>query len=144
MEISEKVAYLKGLADGLDVSKKSNEGRLLLEVLDVLEEMAASIDGLEFDMDVVGDELDSIDNELDAIFHNDFPIYEHIHGHDHHHDCHDYDDGYDDYDGDIYQVICPNCGDVVLSDEEMLDEGEIVCPECGQHLEFDFSGEIED
>ena len=43
MTVSEKVAYLKGLADGLGVKDSTNEGKLMLAVIDVLEAMAYDI-----------------------------------------------------------------------------------------------------
>ena len=39
MTVSEKVAYLKGLADGLGIKDSTNEGKLMLAVIDVLEAM---------------------------------------------------------------------------------------------------------
>ena len=37
MTVSEKVAYLKGLAEGLGIKDSTNEGKLMLAVIDVLE-----------------------------------------------------------------------------------------------------------
>ena len=39
MGISEKVAYLKGLAEGLKLDAESNEGKLFAAIIDVLEDM---------------------------------------------------------------------------------------------------------
>lgn len=38
--LTEKVAYLKGLAEGLGVEESSKEGKLLLHIVDTLEEFA--------------------------------------------------------------------------------------------------------
>lgn len=44
-----------------------------------------------------------------------------------------------DFDNDeLYEVCCPECGDTVILDEYMLEEGSIDCPNCGSCLEFDF------
>ena len=43
MGISEKVAYLKGLAEGLKLDTESNEGKLFAAIIDVLEDMADEI-----------------------------------------------------------------------------------------------------
>ena len=40
MEISEKVAYLKGLAEGLNLDTDSKEGKLIAAIIDVLDDMA--------------------------------------------------------------------------------------------------------
>ena len=43
------------------------------------------------------------------------------------------------YDGVVYDVTCPACGEEITFDEETLDEGFIICPSCGEKLEFDLS-----
>lgn len=43
----ERVSYLRGLADGLDIDKAKKEGKLLAEIVSVLEEMAYAIEDLE-------------------------------------------------------------------------------------------------
>ena len=47
-------------------------------------------------------------------------------------------------DGDLYEIVCPSCGDSIYLDEGMVDEGEMDCPNCGEHLEFDFDDEEEE
>ncbi len=47
------------------------------------------------------------------------------------------------YDGVMYDVKCPVCGEEITFDEDTLEEGSIVCPKCGEVLEFDLSGEDE-
>lgn len=131
MDILEKAAYLKGLADGLGIAEDSKEGKLLLAVLDMLGDIADNLDGLETGLDIIADQVECIDEELDCLFgdcdcdHDDFP----------------YDE---DFEGDIYQVTCPKCLEEIYLDEEMLDEGELICPACGENLELDFDGALED
>ena len=43
MEISEKVAYLKGLAEGLNLDTDSKEGKLIAAIIDVLDDMAETM-----------------------------------------------------------------------------------------------------
>ena len=38
--MKEKVAYLRGLAEGMKLDREVNEQRLILEMLDVMDEMA--------------------------------------------------------------------------------------------------------
>ena len=42
MTASEKVAYLKGLAEGLDIDKKSKEGKLFAAIIDTLKSWPAT------------------------------------------------------------------------------------------------------
>lgn len=44
-----------------------------------------------------------------------------------------------EYDGIIYDVTCPKCGEEISFDEKTLDEGFIICPKCEERLEFDLS-----
>lgn len=66
--------------------------------------------------------------------------------------CNDDDEDEDDeddedeelsYDGVLYDVTCPGCGEEISFDEDTLGEGSIRCPGCGELLEFDLSGEEE-
>ena len=45
------------------------------------------------------------------------------------------------YDGVLYDVTCPGCGETITFDEETLDKGSIQCPNCGETLEFDLGGD---
>ena len=48
MTISEKVAYLKGLAEGMELdTEKSKEGKLISVMIGILEEVGLSIEDLE-------------------------------------------------------------------------------------------------
>jgi len=43
-ELTEKIAYLRGLADGMNLDKETNEGKLISEIIDVLGDMGADVD----------------------------------------------------------------------------------------------------
>ena len=128
MTVIEKVAYLKGLADGLKLSDATAEGKVLLNVVDILNDMAMSITDLEDAVEELGETVDAIDEDLEDV---EDEVYA---------DDDDYDeddDEFDDEDEALYEVVCPTCGDTICLDESMLCEGEIKCPNCGEKLEFD-------
>ena len=50
----------------------------------------------------------------------------------------DYDDE-DDFEENQYEIVCPQCGEVVCVDEDMLDSDDLSCPNCGTRFEVDFS-----
>ena len=57
------------------------------------------------------------------------------------------DDGADfdfDEDHDLYEVVCPTCGDSIMLNEQMVEEGSMNCPNCGELLEFDLEDEDEE
>ncbi|MCL2033600.1 MAG: hypothetical protein FWG94_02585 [Oscillospiraceae bacterium] len=126
MEITEKVAYIKGLVDGLGIDDSTKEGKVLLAVVNVLDDIAMSISDLEDSVDLLGGQIDYLDEDLEE-------IYDDLYGDDD-------DDDDDEYDGELYEVTCPTCGDIICVDEDMLDDGEIECPNCDESLEFDLDG----
>ena len=129
MTISEKVAYLKGLAEGLDLdTAKSKEGKLISVMIGILEEIGMSIEDLEENTVALGEEIDAISDDLSdvekAVFDED-------------------DDDDDcccgDEEDDFFEVDCPNCGDTLMIDESVLEEGVIQCPGCRQKFALDLS-----
>ena len=47
MTLTEKVAYLKGLVEGIGVDETTNNGKIMKAVLDVLDDMAFTVSDLE-------------------------------------------------------------------------------------------------
>lgn len=114
----EEVAYLKGLAEGMDIDKESKEGKLIHKIVDTLEVFADSIVVLSEDHDDLEDYVDSIDEDLADV---EDTLEEVL------------DDEEEDYDGlDFIEMECPNCGELVDIDEDLLydEDVDIVCPEC--------------
>lgn len=144
MTLSEKSAYLKGLMDGLNLSKETPEGKMISGIVDLLQDMTSSISDLEENAIAVSDELDEIEDDLDAI--EEFLMDEDDEDEDED-DIVDFsdDDGEDfDYDEDTtYEVTCPKCGEVIEVDEETLLNESIDCPKCGEPLEFEFDEDDE-
>ena len=60
-DLIKKVSYLKGYADGLDISPKSDEGKLIIKLLDLLGEMADKIEEMDSDLSDTRDALDELD-----------------------------------------------------------------------------------
>ena len=76
MTISEKVAYLKGLAEGLNLdTEKSKEGKLISVMIGILEEVGLSIEDLEENTQALGEEIDVLSDDLsdveDVVFDED-------------------------------------------------------------------------
>ncbi|MCI8441850.1 MAG: hypothetical protein HFG27_04875 [Provencibacterium sp.] len=119
MTITEKVAYLRGLFEGMGVDENTNEGKLFKAVIDVLDDMAYSIADVEDGMDEMSEQIETIDEDLDNLEQDFYGVDE------------------DEEDEEVYEITCPNCGEKICLDFEMLSDGEIECPGCGEHLEFD-------
>lgn len=135
MTVTEKVAYLKGLVEGLDFDKDDKETKVINAVLDVLEDLALAVSDLDDEMELVTEQLDAVDEDLadlEEIFYDECD------------DC-DCDDDCDCCgDDEMYEVECPACGEVIYFDEEIILDGEAECPNCGEVLEFDCECDCED
>ena len=147
MSIKEKVAYLKGLAEGLGLDSDTKTEKLISVMIDTLDDVADEIELLNENALDVGDELDAISDDLAE-------VEELLFGDD--------DDDYDDFDFDddddeggcdcafcggaslTYEVACPACGAEIELDESDLALESVTCPKCGEVLEFDFDDEFDE
>ena len=122
MTISEKVAYLKGLAEGLNLDvDKSKEGKLISVMIGILEEIGLSIEDLEENALALGEEIDVLSDDLADV---ESVVFD--------------EDGDD---GDYFEVECPNCGGAILLDGETLESGVVTCPSCEKKFEIDLGFE---
>ncbi len=146
MTITEKIAYIKGVADTLELNDGDKKDRLIMSLIDAMEDMALEIDELSADLDTMSDLIDEIDEDLGAV---EEELYD-LDGC----DCCDCDDDCDCdccdddcdccCDDDCVDAICPNCGADICIDFDALDEGNpIVCPACETKLDFEFVDEDE-
>lgn len=138
MTLTEKVSYIKGLADGLALDEAKPEAKVIKAMLEVLDDMALTISDLEDNLDLVSEQVDAVDEDLDE-------LEEFIYGDFEDDDCCDCDCcDYDDEDGEYYDVQCPTCGETICIDESILEEGSINCPKCNELLTFDIEEEDAD
>ena len=129
MTISEKVAYLKGLAEGLDLdTTKSKEGKLISVMIGILEELAMSVEDLEENALNLGEEIDVLSDDLADVEEVVF----------------DEDEESEDYDDDWFEVECPTCGADILVDDASLADGEVECPSCGTRYAMELTDDEED
>ena len=127
MTNSEKVAYIRGLAEGLELDDSKKEVKVLNAIIDLLGDMASSISETEDNLKEVSAQLDEVDADLGAL-EEDFYVGD------------DEDDDDDDCfcdDDCYYEVTCPNCNETICLSEDMICDGQIDCPNCGELLEFD-------
>ena len=143
MNTSEKVAYVKGLAEGLGYDDTSKEGKILAAILDILEDVAHDIEDLEENAWDLGEAIDQVSDDLsdleDIVYDEDYDDDDDEDDEDECEGCcgccEDEDD--EDYEPVFYEVTCPACNNTITIDEDVLDLGSIQCPNCGETLEFD-------
>ena len=136
MGISEKVAYLKGLMEGMNLSADSNEGKLFRAIVNVLDEIALEVEDLTDEVMELGDGLDVISDDLgdveDIIYDEDDDDYEEL------------EEDEDDEEEECYATTCPACEEEIFFDDSVLEDGKVECPNCGATLEFDPEDLVED
>lgn len=133
MTITEKVAYIQGLFEGMELDKSETKtARILSEVLDVLREVGQQLEGMDAAMDQFDEELDALGDTVadleEAVFDDE--------------DERDGDFGdLDDEDEDFFEIPCPTCGEDLVVDDEALAAGVVDCPVCGGKFALSFDDE---
>lgn len=133
--VSEKIAYLKGLNDGLELKDEKVE-KLITGILDAftaisdrLDDTDDFIDEIAETVDEMGDEIDEIDECLDELC-DECEC-----------DCCCDDDDWDDEcdcccdddDDNCLELECPYCHEQICFDSELFVSGEeLRCPVCNK------------
>jgi uncharacterized phage infection (PIP) family protein YhgE len=122
--LSDRVAYLRGLAEGMEIGEESKLGKLVLAIIETLGETADAIQQLADDHEELDEYVESLDDDLaeieEALFDDEDD---------------DDDDEDDEDDDDLIECECPNCGNTIYFDAESFDLAEDhACPNCGKPL----------
>lgn len=132
MPIAEKVSYIKGLAEGMKLDESTNEGKVIHAILDVLGDIAVNVEEIDSDLDNVSEVVSDLEDSV-------YELEDEVYG--------PYDDDEDDEDSDeddLYEITCPNCGNSITADFDVISSGSLDCPNCGGRLEFDLKALDED
>ena len=140
--LSERVSYLRGLADGLEISDDTKEGKLLKVIIDVLDDIAISVEEVEDEQKALLDDIDDIDARLEDA---EDIIYEDC-------DCDCDDDDCccgcdcDEEDIEYTDLECPNCGAEIELDSAIIDEEKnvLICPDCKEEIEIEWIDDEDD
>ncbi|SMB94790.1 hypothetical protein SAMN00017405_0274 [Desulfonispora thiosulfatigenes DSM 11270] len=123
-DLQSSISYLRGLADGMDLSENSKEGKIIMGILKVLEDMSDSILDIEDSQDDLEHYIETIDedlNDLEVDYYGD-------------EDC----DCGCECDDDYLEVECPICHDSVCIDSNILDDdskiSDLSCPNCDESI----------
>lgn len=139
-ELKERVSYLQGLADGLNVGNDTKEGRLLSEVIDVLGDFAEYLGELEDAQIDLEEYVESIDEDLYDLEDEVLEIED---------DEDELDEvvDFDDDDLTYVDVECPKCHEIVCFEADIVDDEdliEVTCPNCDEVVFVNDMEEIDD
>lgn len=115
MDLKQRVAYLQGLAQGLQMNNQAPEGRVLTEVIGILSDMSTALYDLRDAQTELESYVEDVDEDLSA-------VEDDLYGDD------------DEAEPEAVEVTCPRCGTVlhvesVDGDDDSLD---LICPNCGE------------
>ena len=115
--LEERIAYVQGLAKGLGIDREKSEGKVLTELINVMEEMADTLAQLEMDQIELEDYVGAIDDDLRRM-----------------EEVHEWDEEADET---YYEIQCPTCGMILelnADDWDDRDTLELICPGCGETI----------
>ena len=146
MNITEKSAYIKGLAEGLQLDGAKPETKVIHALLDLVSELSEKVSELEHDVETLNDYIDEVDEDLGFV--EDLVYEDGCCGGDEEDDelscdldcahCANPDacDGDDEDDGEedgFRCLMCPSCGEKIYFDES-IDPSDLICPACGKSV----------
>ena len=124
--LTDRAAYLRGLAEGMCLDKEKKEHKLLLEMLGLMDEMAQKVSDLDADEGELEEYVEDLDSDLsdmeEVLFGDDEDEC----------DC-DEEDGCSCDEEEELSFDCPHCGKTVLVKAADIDYDESpVCEFCGK------------
>ncbi|MTI94901.1 MAG: hypothetical protein FH749_05345 [Firmicutes bacterium] len=134
--LKERVSYIRGLAEGLNLDSTEPNGKVLTQMLELLAEMADQIEDLDARLDDTEDVLEALDSDLadveEFLFDED-----------------EADAEFAEDELSEFEIQCPHCDEIVYVNEDDLeevadDEVEILCPNCNKVIFSDEEGQDEE
>lgn len=127
--LSDRVSYIKGLAEGLKLDTEKNEGKLIEKILELLGDITKELEEVKEDQDDLNAYVEAIDNDLgdleDVVLGDEDGEDE------------DFMDGEDedDEDDNLVEYTCPHCGEEMTFEVDSFDfDEDYLCPNCHQPL----------
>ena len=109
MNLTDKMAYLRGMVDGMELDlTTTKEGKVLGQLLDVMQEMTAYVTDLQTQVDELTEVCDLFDQDLGDL---EDIVYDEDDDDDAYYSCDDDfdDDDFDDDDDEtLYETVCPS------------------------------------
>ncbi|NLP29102.1 MAG: hypothetical protein GX370_10160 [Clostridia bacterium] len=117
--IKTKVAYVRGMMDGLAIDLDTKEGKVLSAMLNLLEDIADKIEEIDFRQEELETYIDDdiYDQNSEASFEED----------------------------DFIEFLCHRCGETIYVDKSIVNNNEqIECPNCTCNLISDTTPNLND
>jgi len=116
--LKEKVAYLKGMANGINLEEGKDQSKIINAIIDALDAFTNEIARLEEMNMNIQEQVNIIDEDLGAL---EDEIYE------------------EDCEEDMVEVVCPHCEETVnFFEDEISEDNEVECPKCHKTFEIEW------
>jgi hypothetical protein len=127
-DIRTKVAYLQGLAEGLDLDATTAEGRVITSMLDVVGELAEQVSDIAGAQDELAEYVEDIDYDLgtleESVLGDEDDEGEEL--------IFVPEDTVHDEENGVQILSCPQCGETLAASAGEIEEGiDEHCPACG-------------
>lgn len=107
--LSERVAYLRGLVEGLKSRQDSREGKIMLGIIEVMDDITRAIEQMQSTQNEMDKYVECIDQDLADL------------------ECEFFGETPDD----MLQIECPNCHDIIsIETVDSIENSDIICPNC--------------
>jgi len=115
--LKEKVSYLKGLMNGLDLEEVENQKKFFNSILETLDEFSEEIERIDSMQAGLKDQVDAIDEDLGTLE----------------------DEIYEDGEDESIDITCPHCNETIsFTGEELSENEEVECPVCHKTFEIEW------
>ncbi|MGE5398406.1 MAG: CD1247 N-terminal domain-containing protein [Chitinophagales bacterium] len=114
-DLAQRISYLQGLSEGMKVTESGPQGKMIVEMLEVLSQLANQMEEITENISDLQDYVESLDSDF-CDLKSDF-----------------YDE--EDEDDEFVEVKCKHCGEDVYFESDVLEDEdviEIICPRCNE------------
>ncbi len=134
--LTDRISYLKGMAAGMKLNMEKDSNKLIMEMLNVMGEMAEEMDNMADAHNDLNEYVESIDDDLADLEETLFGDEEMDEDDDE--DDEDESDGEDDEDDDeelgeddLISYTCPHCGfEIEFHTSDVDFDEDYLCPAC--------------
>ncbi|MGI6192042.1 MAG: CD1247 N-terminal domain-containing protein [Christensenellales bacterium] len=123
--LKEQVSYIRGMADGLSMDSSTKEGKLILAMISLLNEIADAVESNEVSVDELTESIEKIKDDVDCLESQIYgeelddlsPWCE--------------EDEEEDEDPNFVEMVCPQCKDTIFFDVALVNgKDALTCPSC--------------
>lgn len=124
--VKEKVSYLKGFIDGLHLDMDTKEGKVIKEIINILDDISKEVCYMQDSYDDLKEYIEQIDSDLINVEDEIYGLGDDL-----------IDEGCEYNEDDFKEMKCPNCNESIFIDNSLFHNNEhLECPNCRYNMEL--------